>query len=134
MTIRTNTFRRMTVAVATFAVAIPVSVMLAANGSAYGCYEAACVPNLARNVAEGAPCDPLPRRAFAFGLEPDGGTVVCNPAGQWVAAGPLVGVYNVAQQCPSPGLSAQGQDGIALMCADSGSGALRWSHRVEVPG
>jgi hypothetical protein len=134
MTRHTKTFRRMAAAVVALAGAIPVSVLLAGNGSAYGCYEAACVPNLVTNVAEGAPCDPLPGRAFAYGLKPDGGTVVCNPAGQWVAAGPLVGVYNVTQHCPSPGLSAQGQDGIALVCAEMGGGALRWSHRVAIPG
>jgi hypothetical protein len=134
MTRRTKAFRRMVAAVATFAGAVPASIVFAGGASAYGCYEAACVPNVVAGVAQGAPCDPLPRRLFAFGLEPDGATAVCSPSGQWVAAGALVGVYNVTQHCPSPGLSAQGQDGIALVCADMGGGALRWSHRVDIPG
>ncbi len=46
----------------------------------------------------GCACSPQPRRAFAFGLEPNGETVVCNPAGIWAAAGPLIGVYNVTRR------------------------------------
>jgi hypothetical protein len=92
------------------------------------------VPNVVIGATEGAPCAPQPRRAFAYGLKPDGGTVVCNPAGVWVAAGPLIGVYNVAQRCPALNLSAQGADGIALQCGDQGGGDLRWVHRRDIPG
>ncbi len=102
------------VAVAVLAAAgasLSASILSAGTASAYPCYSAECVPNVARNVIEGAPCVPEPRRIFAFGLEPDGGTVVCNAAGVWAAAGPLIGVYNVPMPCPSLGLSAQGSDG-----------------------
>ena len=111
---------------------LPASILFAGTASAY-CYSADCVPNVARNVVEGAPCVPQPRRAFAFGLKPDGGTVVCNAAGVWAAAGPLIGVYNVTQPCPALNLSAQGSDGIALQCAAMGA-QLRWAHRVAIPG
>jgi hypothetical protein len=134
MTRRTKTFRRLAAAAVTFAGAVPASILSAGHASAYGCYEAACVPNVVTGVAQGAPCDPLPRRLFAYGLQPDGGTVVCNSSAQWVAAGPLLGVYNVNTRCPTPGTSAQGQDGIALVCAEMGGGALKWSHRADFPG
>jgi hypothetical protein len=58
--------------------------------------------------------------------------VVCYAAGVWVAAGPLVGVYNVAMPCPSLNLSAQGSDGVALQCLDLGVGRLRWAHRASL--
>jgi hypothetical protein len=108
--------------------------VLAGNASADWCYSADCVPNVARNVIEGGPCVPQPRRAFAYGLEPDGATVVCNAASVWAAAGPLIGVYNVTQLCPSLNLSAQGSDGIPLQCLDMGGGDLEWAHRSAIPG
>ena len=124
------------VAAAVLAVAgasLSASILSAGTASAYPCYSAECVTNVARNVIEGAPCVPEPRRIFAFGLEPDGGTVVRNAAGVWAAAGPLIGVYNVPMPCPSVGLSAQGSDGIALQCAAQGL-QLRWAHRAGIPG
>ena len=111
---------------------LPTSILFAGNASAVPCYSADCVPNVARNVVEGGPCIPQPRRTFAYGLEPDGGTVVCNAAGVWVAAGPLVGVYNVTMPCPSLNLSAQGSDGVALQCLDQGVSHLEWSHRASL--
>lgn len=36
-----------------------VSLLLAGNASAYGCYEAACVPNVVIGATEGAPCPAL---------------------------------------------------------------------------
>ena len=113
---------------------LPTSVLLAGNVSADPCYSADCVPNVARNVTVGAPCVPQPRRAFAFGLKPDGGTVVCNSAGVWAAAGPLIGVYNVTMPCPALNLSAQGSDGIPLQCAELFYGDLQWAHRNDIPG
>ena len=89
------------------------------------------MPNVARNVVQGGPCVPQPRRAFAYGLEPNGATVVCNAAGTWAAAGPLIGVYNVTMRCPALNLSAQGSDGIALQCLDLGVGDLQWAHRTD---
>lgn len=134
MTLRIKTFGGVAVAVLAAAGAtVPASILFAGTASAY-CYSAECVPNVARNVVEGAPCVPQPRRAFAFGLEPDGGTVVCNAAGVWAAAGPLIGVYNVTTPCPALNLSAQGSDGIPLQCTDMGFGQLQWAHRVAIPG
>jgi hypothetical protein len=111
---------------------LPTSVLLAGNASADSCYSADCVPNVARNVGAGGPCVPQPRRAFAYGLQPDGATVVCNAAGVWVAAGPLIGVYNVTMPCPSLNLSAQGSDGVALQCLDLGVSRLEWAHRASL--
>jgi hypothetical protein len=110
---------------------LPVSIPVAGDAFGVPCYEAQCVPNVARDVVEGGACAPQPRRAFAYGLEPDGGTVVCSAAGVWVAAGPLVGVYNVSTGCPTLNLSAQGSDGIALQCLETGLDTLRWSHRAS---
>jgi hypothetical protein len=134
MTSPTTTFSGLAAVVLAAGAVLPGSLVSAGDAFAGSCYSADCVPNVARNVAAGAPCDPLPRRAFAYGLEPGGGTVVCSPAGTWVAAGPLVGVYNVAMPCAALNLSAQGADGIALQCLDQGVGRLRWSHRNEIPG
>lgn len=102
------------------------------TASADPCYSADCVPNVARGVGVGGPCAPQPRRAFAFGLQADGSTVVCSAAGVWVSAGPLVGVYNVTTPCPSLNLSAQGSDGVALQCLDQGVDDLEWSHRASL--
>ena len=129
MTVRNTTLRGFAVAVLATGAVMPASILFAGNASAGWCYSADCVPNVVRNVTEGAPCSPQPRRAFAFGLEPNGETVVCDPAGVWVASGPLIGVYNVTLPCPSLNLSAQGSDGIALQCADLGGGQLQWAHR-----
>jgi hypothetical protein len=111
---------------------VPTSIVPAGSASADPCYSADCVPNVARGVVEGAPCVAQPRRAFAYGLQPDGGTVVCSAAGVWVAAGPLIGVYNVSMPCPALNLSAQGSDGVALQCLDQGVNRLEWSHRASL--
>ena len=87
---------------------LPTSILFADNASADCCYSADCVPNVARNVTAGAPCAPQPRRAFAYGLEPTGGTVICNAAGTWASAGALIGVYNVLAY-----------------------GTLQWGHRTD---
>jgi hypothetical protein len=125
--------RKIIAAVAAGFSMIPVSIPFAGNASAY-CYAAECVPNVARNVVEGTPCVVHPRRAYAFGLDASGGTLVCNAGGMWAPAGPLIGVYNVALACPAVGLSAQGSDGIPLQCMDMGGGDLRWAHRLPFPG
>jgi hypothetical protein len=134
MAFHANTFCGAAAAVLAAGAMLPTSVLIAGNASADWCYSADCVPNVARNVVESAPCVPQPRRAFAFGLKPDGGTVVCNSAGLWAAAGPLVGVYNVAMPCPALNLSAQGSDGIALQCLDLAVDDLKWAHRTDIPG
>jgi hypothetical protein len=112
---------------------LPLSIPLAGSASAV-CYSADCVPNVARNVVEGTPCVPHPRRVFAYGLDATGATLVCNVGGVWAATGPLVGVYNVAMACPAVGLSAQGSDGVALQCMDMGGRELTWAHRLPYPG
>ena len=106
------------------AVAIP----MAGSASAV-CYSAECVPNVARNVAANAPC--VPGKYFNYGLDANGGTLVCNGVGAWTAAGPLIGIYNVALPCQTRGTSAQGSDGVAFACTDTGGGVLRWSHRTD---
>jgi hypothetical protein len=93
------------------------------------CYTADCVPNVARNVMAGGPC--VPGKYFNYGLDAGGGTLVCAGVGVWSAAGPLIGIYNVALPCKTPGTSAQGSDGVAFMCADMGGGQLRWAHRAD---
>lgn len=110
------------------AAALVASITLAPNASAV-CYSAECVPNVARNVVGGAPCSP--GKYFNYGLGAAGETFVCNKTGVWTAAGPLVGIYNVAMDCPERDLSAQGSDGVAFFCADMGGGHLRWAHRVD---
>jgi hypothetical protein len=134
MTVRTGTFRGLAAAALAAGALLPTPILFAGNASADWCYSADCVPNVARNVGAGGPCMPQPRRAFAYGLEPSGGTVVCNSAGVWASAGPLVGVYNVTMPCPALNLSAQGSDGIALQCAELGFGDLQWAHRTDIPG
>jgi hypothetical protein len=48
-----------------------------------------------------------------------------------VAAGPLVGVYNVTMPYPSLN-AAQGSDGVAPRCLDQGISHLEWSHRASL--
>ena len=134
MRVRIGMFRGLAGATLAASALLPTSTLVTGTASADWCYSADCVPNVARNVAAGAPCVPQPRRAFAYGLEPNGATVVCNSAGVWAGAGPLVGVYNVTMPCPALNLSAQGSDGIALQCAELGFGDLQWAHRTDIPG
>lgn len=129
MRLRIGVFRGLAGASLAVSALLPTSIT---SASADVCYSADCVPNVARNVTQGAPCVPLPRRAFAYGLQPDGATVICDAAGVWAPAGPLIGVYNVAMPCPSLNLSAQGADGVALQCLDQGVDKLRWSHRADI--
>jgi hypothetical protein len=101
---------------------------LAGNASAV-CYSADCVPNVARNVVPNTPC--VPGKYFNYGLDAAHDTFVCNKVGVWTAAGPLIGIYNVALPCKTLGTSAQGSDGVAFVCADMGGGRLRWAHRTD---
>jgi hypothetical protein len=98
------------------------------------CDSADCVPNVARNVAAGAPCAPSP--SFVFGLDSDRNTLICAAQGMWVGVGPLVGEREVAQPCDRPGDTAQqplaGNDlqlmrtpGVPLRCAELNN-APRW--------
>ena len=113
---------------------ITAAISLAGEASA-ACDAVDCVPNVARNVVEGAPCVPGP--SFVFGLDASGGTLICASQGVWVRVGPLVGERAVSQPCDMPGASAQqplaGNDlqprtpGRPLKCAEM-NGALRWVH------
>ena len=73
------------------------SIPLAGTASAV-CDAPDCVPNITRDVLQGAPC--VPRKAFDFGFDGGGATFVCNTAGVWTPVGPLIGVYKVALPCP----------------------------------
>ncbi|KUI22621.1 hypothetical protein AU193_20730 [Mycobacterium sp. GA-1285] len=115
-------------AVLTAVLTTAASIAVAPNASAV-CYSADCVPNVARNVVEGTPCKP--GKYFNYGLGPDGATFVCNRVGVWTPAGPLIGIHNVAMDCPGQDLSAQGSDGVAFVCTDMGGGHLRWAHRID---
>lgn len=112
---------------------ITTAISLASESSAV-CDAADCVPNVARNVVEGAPCAPRP--SFVFGFDADLRTLICASQGTWVSVGPLVGEREVTQPCDRPGDTAQqplaGNDlqllrtpGVPLRCADV-NGALRW--------
>ncbi|MCV7303013.1 hypothetical protein H7J93_25645 [Mycobacterium barrassiae] len=114
---------------ASLAVSLCAATIPLAGPASAVCYEADCVPNVARNIMAGAPC--RPGKFFNYGLDADGDTFVCNKIGVWTAAGPLIGVYNVALPCKIEGTSAQGSDGVAFQCADMGGGQLKWAHRVD---
>jgi hypothetical protein len=112
---------------------ITAAISLAGETSA-ACDAADCVPNVARNVVEGAPCTPRP--SFVFGIDSDLRTLICASQGVWVRVGPLVGEREVALPCDRLGDTAQqplaGNDlqllrtpGVPLRCADT-NGALRW--------
>jgi hypothetical protein len=106
---------------------------LAGHASAV-CDAVDCVPNVARNVVDGAPCAPAP--SFVFGLDANRGTLICASQGMWVRVGPLVGEREVTLPCGRAGDTAQqplaGNDlqlmrtpGVPLRCANT-NGALRW--------
>lgn len=112
---------------------ITAAISLAGESSA-ACDAVDCVPNVARNVVEGAPCAPAP--SFVFGLDANRGTLICASQGVWVRVGPLVGEREVTQPCDRPGDTAQqplaGNDlqlmrtpGVPLRCAELNN-ALRW--------
>jgi hypothetical protein len=114
---------------------ITAAIPLAGEASA-ACDAVDCVPNVARNVGEGAPCEPRP--SYVFGLDSDRNTLICAATGVWVRTGPLIGTRQVALPCERKGDTAQqplaGNDlqpvrtpGIPLMCAEM-NGALRWVH------
>jgi hypothetical protein len=112
---------------------ITAAISLAGQSSAV-CDAADCVPNVARNAVDGAPCAPRP--SFVFGFDQDLRTLICAAQGMWVRVGPLVGEREVTTPCDRPGDTAQqplaGNDlqllrtpGVPLRCAEV-NGALRW--------
>ena len=105
---------------------ITAAIPLAGEASA-ACDAVDCVPNVARNVVEGAPCEPRP--SFVFGVDPDLRTLICAAQGVWVRVGPLVGERELALPCDRVGdtaqeplagndLQAQRTPGVPLKCAD----------------
>ncbi len=106
---------------------ITAAISLAGQTSA-ACDAGDCVPNVARNVVEGAPCTPRP--SFVFGLDSDLSTLICASQGMWVRVGPLVGEREVSLPCDRAGDTAQqplaGNDlqlmrtpGVPLRCANT---------------
>ena len=119
------------IAVGLFTTAIPF-----AGEASAACNSGECVPNVARNVVSGVPCQPRP--SFVFGFDSNGSTLICASQGMWVPVGPLVGEREVAQPCDRPGDTAQqplaGNDlqllrtpGVPLRCVDINN-ALRWAN------
>ncbi len=107
-----------------------VFIVPAPEASAF-CDTADCVPNVARNVVPGGPCDP--QHLFDFGLDSNSHPFVCSTAGLWAAAGPLVGVTEIALPCQVLNGSAQQPDGSGLKCAQVND-SLRWVYRDDMPG
>jgi hypothetical protein len=113
---------------------LSASIPFAGEASAY-CDSADCVPNVARNVAEGAPCAPGP--SYVFGLDSGRNTLICAAQGMWVRVGPLIGTRELALPCERPGDSAQQPittndlqartPGVPLKCAEINN-ATRWVH------
>jgi hypothetical protein len=108
---------------------LAVLIFPAFRASAY-CDAVDCVPNVARNVAPGAPCDP--QRMYVFGLGSDSKTYVCTTTGNWASAGPLVGLREVALPCGVLNDSAQQPDGSPLRCGQVNA-TLRWVFRDDTP-
>jgi hypothetical protein len=109
---------------------IAALIPLAGKASAF-CDAADCVPNVTRNVIEGAPCAPQP--TYDFGLDSNSRTFVCATTGVWLLAGSLVGLREVALPCDTENASAQGSNGSSLICADINA-SLRWANRADTPG
>src|SRR5579884_1948960 len=102
----------------------------AGKASAF-CDAADCVPNVARDVVPGLPCES--RHFYVFGLDSNSRTYVCNLASVWTPTGPLVGIREVALACDAMDQSAQEPDGTPLKCAQVNR-TLRWVHRDDTPG
>jgi hypothetical protein len=122
------------IAVATIASGLVATAISFAGESSAACDAADCVPNVARNVVAGASCTPSP--SFVFGLDANGGTLICTPQGVWAPVGPLVGERDVTMPCDAPGQTAQqplaGNDlqlmrtpGVPLRCAQINS-RMQW--------
>jgi hypothetical protein len=118
-----------TIAIPLIACALVGATIRLAGPAAAVCYSADCVPNVARGVVSGGPC--TPSKYFAFGLDGGGATYVCTTSGVWAAAGPLIGIYDVALSCPGVNLSAQESTGVPLVCANLNGVTMRWIHRPD---
>ena len=100
----------------------------AGEASAF-CDSADCVPNVARNVAEGAPCTPGP--SYVFGLDSNRNTLICAAQAMWVRVGPLIGTRELALPCDQQPWTTNDLQartpGVPLKCAEI-NGAIRWIH------
>jgi hypothetical protein len=77
-----------------------------------------CVPNVARDAAEGAACAQGTR--FVFGVDASGRTYICSSRSQWVPAKPLIGIRPLGAPCAQTDTGyAQSPDGTPLACRGS---------------
>lgn len=120
-----------TIAALFLAGSFTAALMLPLGKAAAYCDAVDCVPNVARNVVPGTPCDP--QHLYDFGLDSNSNTYVCTTAGVWIPTGPLVGLREVAIPCDVLNESAQLPDGAPLKCAQV-NGGLRWAYRDDTPG
>ncbi len=120
-----------TIGASALACVFTAALLLPAPEAAAFCDSVDCVPNVARNVVPGGPCDP--QHLYDFGLDSNSKTFICTTAGMWVPTGPLVGLREIALPCDAMDDSAQQPDGAPLRCAQVNA-ALRWTYRVDTPG
>jgi hypothetical protein len=105
-------------------IAAPVSGLLSApwQASASPCDDPSCVPNVARNVVQGAACTPAAR--YVFGLDAEGNTLICLSWGTWTPSAPLIGIRSTGASCCDGGRlsegAAQSPEGIPLTCTVRG--------------
>jgi hypothetical protein len=99
---------------------IATAITPAKNASASPRNGPACVPNVARNAAVGAPC--VPHKLYDFGSDSYGHTLICVNSGAWAQSMPLMGVRNMGDPCNGVEGTAQSPDGIPMTC----SGAWAW--------
>ncbi|MCW2689231.1 MAG: hypothetical protein JWR37_4121 [Mycobacterium sp.] len=99
-------------------IAAPVIAAGNASGSPSWCDGAGCVPWVARDAVQGAPC--ISRTRNAFGLDSSGRTFDCAMTGKWVPTKPLIGVRPQGAPCFGSGGSAQTGDGIPMTCIGQG--------------
>jgi hypothetical protein len=111
---------RFTAALALTCALVAAPGIAAGNASAdpSWCDGVACVPYVAGNVSQGAPC--VGRTRYDFGLDASGGTLLCANVGKWAASRPLVGVRPLGAPCYGSDGAAQSPDGIPMVCAGQG--------------
>ena len=100
-------------------VAAPVMAAGNASGDPSSCDGAGCVPYVAHDVAQGAPCSV--RTRYDFGLDSSSGsTLLCAAVGKWTQSRPLVGVRPLGAPCYGSAGAAQSPDGIPMACDGQG--------------
>ncbi|MCW2654350.1 MAG: hypothetical protein QOE41_3956 [Mycobacterium sp.] len=94
--------------------AAPLLAAADASG-APSCDSPACVPYVARNVAQGTPC--IARTRYVFGVDSSSGsTLLCDAKGQWIQSKPLIGLRLLGNPCYGSAGAAQSPDGLPLAC------------------